>query len=57
MKRQKWIYYYLVANPLTSRGVSTDPRKPATVEKRTKTGVFIDGEERKLAMVMLDQSA
>jgi hypothetical protein len=28
----------LTANPRTSRAVSADPREPATVEKRTKTG-------------------
>ena len=28
-----------MAKPRTSRGVSVEPRSPATVEKRTKTGV------------------
>jgi hypothetical protein len=29
----------LTAKPRTSRAVSVDPRSPATVEKRTNTGV------------------
>ena len=39
------------AIPRTSRGKSTEPAPPATVEKRTNTGVFIFGSERNPALV------
>ena len=32
--------YILTAKPRTSRAVSAEPRKPATVEKRVKSGVW-----------------
>jgi hypothetical protein len=44
----------LTAKPRTSRTVSADPREPATVEKRTKTGVFTSGSCKKSAQVNCD---
>jgi hypothetical protein len=41
----------LVAKPRTSRGVSAEPRSPATVEKRTNTGVRFPFADRKEARV------
>lgn len=43
----------LVAKPWTSRAVSALPLDPATVEKRTKVGVFLPLEPRNEAAVML----
>ena len=41
----------LDANPRTSRGVSTEPAPPATVEIRVKTGVFSPTSVSILAVV------
>jgi len=43
----------LTANPRTSRGVSTEPAPPATVEKRVNTGVFSPTSAKILAVVYL----
>ncbi len=40
-----------MANPRMSRSASAAPRSPATVEKRTKTSVFLPGAEKSLARV------
>jgi hypothetical protein len=40
-----------VAKPRTSRGVSVEPRSPATVEKRTNTGVRFPFWDRNEARV------
>lgn len=49
--------YNRVANPWTSLAVSALPRDPATVEKRTNTGVSLPAAPRKEAAVRLLQSA
>src|ERR1700730_15336177 len=49
--------YILTANPRTSRAVSAEPREPATVEKRTKTGVLRLGSVRTLAIVYLESES
>ena len=40
-----------------SRAVSADPREPATVEKRTKTGVLSTGSVRTFATVYLERES
>jgi hypothetical protein len=47
----------LVANPWTSRAVSALPRDPATVEKRTNTGVCLPFFPKNEAAVMLLKSS
>lgn len=49
--------YNRVAKPWTSRAVSALPLDPATVEKRTKTGVSLPAVFRNDAAVRLLQSA
>lgn len=49
--------YNLVAKPWTSRAVSALPRDPATVENRTKVGVFLPLEPKNDAAVMLLKSS
>lgn len=56
MEEGKSWTYNLTANPWTSRAVSPLPREPATVEKRTKTGVVFPSSERKEAAVTLLKS-
>ena len=41
--------------PRTSRGVSADPRDPATVEKRTKTGVCFEGSPEQFRLGEMGQ--
>jgi hypothetical protein len=48
--------YKRVAKPWTSLAVSALPREPATVEKRTNTGVFFPSSLRKEADVRLLKS-
>ena len=48
-------YDAMKANP--SRAVSAEPREPATVEKRTKTGVLRLGSVRTLAMVYFESES
>ena len=47
------LVYSLTAKPRTSRGVSTEPAPPATVEKRVNTGVCSPTSVRILAVVYL----
>ena len=43
----------MTAKPRTSRAVSVEPRSPATVEKRTNTGVRLPASERMVLSVSL----